>query len=236
MNSTILVCDDTEPVRDSICDYLANDRFHVLAAADGESALKIIRENHVDLVVLDIMLPGMSGLEVLKEIRDTFNIPVLLLSAKGSQSDRIAGLETGADDYVTKPFSLRELSIRIQRILERLQGNKGADNLSFSDLTLYPEDNRATVINQVVELTPKETRVLSFLLGRAEKLASREQILNAVWGYEYFGDTRVVDTLIKRIRKKIIFPGIHFTIQTVYGSGYMIEEILPEEANNQQAE
>ena len=196
--TTVLICDDTPAVQDSLSDYLCNDGYEVITVADGESALREISSR----------------------------VPIIMLSARGSEVDRIVGLELGADNYVTKPFSPREISIRARRILERsdMTPASAPQALTFSDLVVYPDKNQAVVQNEIIDLTLKETRVLAFIVECAGKTATREQILNEVWGYEYFGDTRVVDTLIKRLRRKIMKEGVHFSIQAVYGSGYRIEE------------
>ncbi|MDO5423416.1 MAG: response regulator transcription factor [Eubacteriales bacterium] len=222
---TILICDDDSTVRDSLADYCAHEGFAAVCASTAEDALEIIRHRSIDLVVLDIMLPGQSGLEACQEIRKLCDVPILMLSAKGTTFDRITGLETGADDYVPKPFSPREVMIRIRRVLERRDAVVKPRTLSLAELTVFPESNQVTVNGQTISLTAKETQVLAFLIGNAGKITTREQILNAVWGYEYFGDTRVVDTLVKRIRKKIIQEDVHFALSSAYGMGYKIEEI-----------
>lgn len=221
---TVLICDDDVAVRDSLGDYLVNEDIEVLFADNAEEALRQIQCYHVDVAVLDIMLPGISGIEACRKIRESYDIPIIMLSAKGNVSDRITGLEAGADDYVAKPFSPREMMIRIKRILQRMKTNKRPRTLTFAELIVYPEGNQASVGGRTVALTAKETQVLAFIVGNAGKISTREQILNAVWGYEYFGDTRVVDTLVKRIRKKIMQDGVHFAISSVYGIGYKIEE------------
>ena len=224
---TVLICDDNEAVHGSLRSYLEADGFEVLSAYDGETALDELRRGGVDLVVLDIMLPGIDGLEVYRRARARApELPILMLSAKGEERDRVHGLETGADDYVVKPFSPREVALRVRQRLHRAPSSPGeARELRLAELTVLPDRYKAFIRGREAELTSKETEVLSFLIAHAGETMTREQLLNVAWGYEYYGDTRVVDTLIKRLRQKIAAPGVHYVIRSVYGVGYLIEEM-----------
>ncbi len=171
------------------------------------------------------MLPGIDGLEVCRSIRKfKSKIYIIMLSARADEIDRINGLEVGADDYVVKPFSPRELSIRVKKAIRRLYSINDINELSLAELRIYPDSYKAYVNDQEVQMTPKEIKTLSFMISNAGKVLTREQILNFVWGYEYYGDTRVVDTLIKRVCQKLTIQDNHFKISSVYGVGYKIEE------------
>ncbi len=223
-NCRVLVCDDDIAVRHSLEDYLISEGFDAICVSNAERLLDELQYQCFDVIVLDVMLPGMSGLDACKEIRKICDTPIIMLSAKGTVNDRITGLESGADDYVPKPFSPREVIIRIKRIVNRSASNPKPRTLSFEELTVHPEKNQAVVNGVTVELTIKELQVLLLLLNNVGKICTRDQILNEIWGYDYFGDSRVVDTLIKRLRKKIIFEGVHFSINSVYGVGYKLEK------------
>ena len=222
---TVLICDDNIAVHKSIASYLAEDGINVLSAYDGESALQILADNIVDLMILDVMLPDKSGMHICREIRKTSEMPIIMLSAKDSEIDRILGLELGADDYVGKPFSPREVSIRAQKMLKRFGVQQDSKKLSVAELTVYPERYEAYVGNSQLDLTPKEVSLLSYLVYNTGKVLSREAILSSVWDYDYTGDTRTVDTHIKRLRKKLPDEGVHFSIRSIYGVGYKMEEL-----------
>lgn len=221
---TVLICDDNIAIHSSLTSYLKAEGINVISTMDGESALRELRRHAVDVVVLDVMLPGMDGYEVCREIRKIGDVYIIMLSAKGAELDRIVGLEVGADDYVTKPFSPREMVIRIKKALKRLYAIQEVKTLTLAELTVLPESYRCYLNEQEIDMSSKEIDVLSFLLSNAGKVLTREHILNAAWGYEYYGDTRVVDSLIKRLRQKICKDDVHFTIRSVYGVGYKIEE------------
>lgn len=222
---TVLICDDNMAVHSSMTSYLNAEEINVISAFDGESALEELRRRQIDVMVLDIMLPGMDGHEVCREVRKISNVYIIMLSAKGEELDRIIGLEVGADDYVTKPFSPREMVIRIRKALKRLYSIHEIKQLTLAELTVLPDSYEVFVRNQKIDMSSKEIDVLAFLLSNTGKVLTREHILNAAWGYEYYGDTRVVDTLIKRLRQKLCQENLHFAIRSVYGVGYKIEEI-----------
>lgn len=222
--STILICDDNETVHQTLQLYLQEAGFQVLSAYDGISALELAMNGSADLVILDIMLPKMFGTEVCRQLRKSSDIPIIILSAKVDESDRIVGLELGADDYVTKPFSPKEVVTRVKTILRRTQPRKESKILQLGNLRVNPKAYEVFILNQPVKVTPREVELLSFLMNRAGEVASREEILDAVWGYDYYGDVRAVDTLLARIRSKLPEHQANVTFRSVYGVGYMIEE------------
>jgi len=219
----VLICDDNQVVHQSLSAYLEKEDMDYVSVFDGEAALETVREQAFDLVIIDIMLPKMFGTDVCREIRKFSNIPIIFLSAKGEEFDRVLGLELGADDYVTKPFSPREVVARIKTILRR-SGEKTNTVLSLGRLNINVKAYKADIDGEPVKLTPHEVELLSFLVEEKGKVVSRNDILDKVWGENYFGDMRVVDTLIARIRNKIPEhkAGVHFS--SVYGVGYMIDE------------
>lgn len=221
---TVLICDDSDAVHESLVRFFREENIQVISAYDGGSALDILHSTSVDLIILDIMLPDISGTELCSRIRRTSNVPILFLSARGEEIDRIIGLELGADDYVTKPFSAREVTIRVKRILTRARGTDVPEILSYMDLRIIPEKLEVTAGGEKMELTAREVQLLSCLVKNAQKVLNREQLLEHVWGFDYLGDTRAVDAAIKRIRKKLPEDKIHFEIQTVYGVGYRLKE------------
>lgn len=223
MNTTILICDENIAVHESLSVYLKEDNIDVFSAFTGEEALDMFRQYEISFVILDLMLPGKSGTEVLKEIRRTSDIPVLILSAKSSELDRILGLELGADDYIAKPFSPREIATRVRVILKRTGKKQPGNYINFSNLTIDTSAYTAQIDGQPLNLTPKELNILSCLASSPGTVFSREQILNRVWGYDYYGDTRSVDTRIKHIRQKLP-SNARFAIRSVYGVGYKLEE------------
>ena len=222
---SILICDDCEAIYNSLYRYFERNDIEVLSVSDGESALKVLDSKPVDIVLLDVMMPGIDGFEVCERIRQTNkSIYIVMLSAKIEESDRILGLELGADDYIAKPFSPREVSVKLTKIIERLYPDQSERRLTFQNLTVYPDSSQFFVDDREITLSPKEAAVLIYMVTHSGKIVGREQILNAVWGYDYFGDTRVVDTIIKTLRQKILSDNASFAIRTIYGSGYKLEE------------
>lgn len=221
---TVLICDDNMAIHSSLTSYLTAEGLEVISSYDGESALQEMQRQTVDVVILDIMLPGINGYEVCQKIRSQSNAYIIMLSARSEDMDRIVGLELGADDYLPKPFSPREVVIRIKKALNRMYPKQDTKALSLAELTVLPGSYEAFVHGKKIEMTPKEIEVLSFLLSNPGKALTREHILNAAWGYEYYGNTRVVDALIKRLRQKLDQENVHFTIRSIYGIGYKIEE------------
>lgn len=213
---TVLVVDDEKPIVDILVYNLKKEGYNTLEANDGEEAINIVLDKKPDLVLLDIMLPKMDGLSVCKKIRHNYNIPIIMLSAKDEEIDKILGLELGADDYITKPFSVRELIARVKANLRKNDSdyNKGAmeDNkdknhvqneISVGDLYLDLDKFEVKVRGQVIELTLREFEVLKYLAKQPGQVVTRETLLEKVWGYEYYGDIRTVDVTVRRIREKI---------------------------------
>ena len=219
----VLICDDTEAVHSSLTSYLKAAGIEVYSAYTGEEALEYLNSMNADIAILDVMLPGISGLDVCREIRkNNTDIYIIMLSAMGEELDRIVGLEVGADDYVVKPFSPRELTVKIRKILERLHSKEKITKLEFGELVIFPESYEVFIKGSAVDLTPREVEVLTFLARNAGRVQSRESILESVWGYEFYGDERNVDSLIKRLRQKLgSHPG--FQIRSIYGVGYKFE-------------
>lgn len=219
--STVLICDDNEAVHESLTCFLREKNISVISAYDGVSALKTFHEQNIDLIILDIMLPDMTGTDICRSIRMESNVPILFLSARGEEIDRVLGLELGADDYVTKPFSPREVSVRVQRILNRTCPSPKTEKKIFEELSVDTDTMDVYISGQKMDMTAKEVGLLSYMIDNSQKVLNREQILEAVWGYNYYGDTRAVDAVIKRIRQKLP-DKIRFEIQSIYGVGYRL--------------
>ena len=205
MARTILVVDDEPTLRETLAEALDADGFRVVTAADGREALVRFREHRPELVVLDLMLPELSGIEVCRIIRQESDVPILMLTAKSSEVDKIVGLELGADDYVTKPFSLRELSARIRALLRRSEqvASEGLATVTVGDLTVDLAGHRLLRDGEVVPLKPKVFELLAFLVRHPGQVFSREQLLEQVWGYDYAGETRTVDVHVHWLRTAI---------------------------------
>ncbi len=222
---SVLVVDDDAHIRELCALYLVNAGFRVSQAGDGDQGLALVERDRPDLVVLDVMLPGMDGWEVLGRIRQQSTwLPVMMLTAVGDEADRIAGLEMGADDYLTKPFSPKEMTARIKAILRRAslvipQGQE--PSLVFGPLIIDPKIHRATVDGQEIALTPKEFELLWFLACHPQQVFERNQLLDRVWGIDFFGDGRTVDVHITRLRHKLQkHHGPDKYLETVWGLGY----------------
>ena len=220
--ATVLVVDDEPIVRDVVVRYLQRDGFDTLEAGDGDAARSIIESGAADLVVLDVMLPGADGLTLCRWIRAGSDLPVIMLTARGEAADRIVGLEIGADDYVTKPFSPRELAIRVRNVLKRAETTPpAADTLSFDGLTLDGKTREVTLDGEPVRLTGKEFDLLHFLASNPREVFSRTQLMDRVWGYEAALDTGTVTVHIRRLRSKIERdPSTPRHLETLWGVGY----------------
>ncbi len=221
----ILICDDNIAVHESISAYLQAENMEYESVYNGEEALKKLEEKPFDLVILDVMLPGLFGTEVCRNIRKTSNVPIIMLSAKGEEFDRILGLELGADDYITKPYSPREVVTRVKTILKRTHNTfqEKGEILTVGEMKIDRTAFEVLIKGKKTEFTPKEIELLIYFTLNKNKVLSREQILNKIWGYDYFGDTRAVDNLIKRMRKKIPEENLGFDIKSIYGMGYKME-------------
>ncbi len=234
--ATILVVDDEATVREVVRKYLEHDGFHVIEAESGTEALDCVRDQHPDLIVLDVMLPGADGFTITRALRDADDyaplyvdnaIPIILLTARSSELDRIAGFEVGADDYIVKPFSPRELVARVKAVLRRsANGLVEVDEkpILLSALTIDPRSREVRVRDAVVVLTAKEFDLLWFLARHPRQVFSRSQLLDQIWGFEFYGDESTVTVHIRRLREKVeANPSDPAIIQTVWGVGYKFE-------------
>lgn len=223
----ILVADDEQLIRKLINDCLSKEGHEVIEAEDGLQALNIFKkQKDIDMALLDIMMPEIDGWEVCRKIRETSGIPVLLVSARSQDFDQIMGFESGADDYVTKPFSLTILSKRVDALLKRGASpveKKESDNITLDDLIINPLAHEVYLDGVAIELTLKEYKILLKLASHPGRVYTREQLLDEVWGYEYDGDARTVDSHVARLRTKLGEWGVNH-IKTIYGTGYKIQE------------
>lgn len=224
MNNKILVVDDEKAIADIIRFNLEKEGYVVETAYDGEEGIDKVHKWQPELVVLDIMMPKKDGFQVLKEIRASYNFPVLMLTAKEEEVDKVLGLELGADDYIVKPFSMRELIARVKANLRRIDYSNSqinGDIVISGELTIDLNKYEVRKNNQILELTLREFELLKFLASKAEQVFSREQLLEEVWGYEYYGDIRTVDVTVRRLREKIEDDSGEFKyILTKRGVGY----------------
>jgi Response regulators consisting of a CheY-like receiver domain and a winged-helix DNA-binding domain len=223
MKRTILLVEDDMLMREFITDYFKKEQWDVHEAENGRVALELFERFSVDLVVLDIMMPEMDGWSVCRRIREKSDVPIIMITARAEDEDQLMGFELGADEYVTKPLSPRVLVARATALMKRTEGTVGRDTetLHYGDLLVNREAHSVTVAGQLINLTPKEYDLLLFLIKHDGKVLSRDYILNAVWGYEYLGDLRTVDTHIKKLRAKLGDAGK--LIATVIRSGYRFE-------------
>ena len=227
----ILICDDDPIVHQSLSLYLDNEDFEHDSAYDGKTALEMTRKEHYDLMLLDQMMPGMTGMEVCQSVRRESPLPIIMLTARGEEIDRILGLEMGADDYIVKPFSPREVVSRIKAVLRRTASAPEAvqeeklTTLTYGSLEIQPERYSVKLGGQSIACTPREVELLYLLASHPGRVFDREQILSRIWGYDFFGDTRTVDTHIKRLRQKLACEemGRTWDTITVYGVGYKFE-------------
>lgn len=223
----ILIVDDDNNIAELIALYLTKECFETKIVNDGEEALREFHSFHPDLIILDLMLPGIDGYQVCREIRHNSDVPIIMLSAKGESFDKVLGLELGADDYITKPFYSKELVARVRAVLRRYQVKQPAPatnekSVSYPDLTVNLTNYAVTYMGKQVDMPPKELELLYFLASSPNQVFTREQLLDHIWGYEYIGDTRTVDVHIKRLREKIK-DNPHWSIATVWGIGYKFE-------------
>jgi DNA-binding response OmpR family regulator len=228
MRNKVLIVEDDPNLLDTLKYNLIKESYDVVIAADGEQALEVARKEKPDLILLDIMLPKLSGFEVCRILRKEMTSPILMLTAKAEETDKIVGLEIGADDYVTKPFSIRELIARIRAMLRRTQITEVKpieDNIiKIRDIKIDIDRHQASLAGTILELKPKEFDLLAFLTKNKGLVFTREQLLEKVWGYDYTGDTRTVDVHIRWLRQKIeIDPSNPTYLLTVRGTGYKLE-------------
>ncbi|WP_313997761.1 response regulator transcription factor [uncultured Paenibacillus sp.] len=228
----ILVVDDEERIRRLLKMYLEKEGYAIEEAEDGEQAIRLASASDYDLILLDVMLPGIDGIEVCARLRQSKATPVIMLTAKGEEMNRVQGFEVGADDYVVKPFSPREVIYRVKAILRRSSATafltkeaNSSNNIVFPHLVIEHDAHRVSAGGQEVSLTPKEYELLHYLAVSPDKVFSREDLLKDVWNYEFFGDLRTVDTHVKRLREKLnkVSPEAASMITTVWGVGYKLE-------------
>jgi DNA-binding response OmpR family regulator len=224
---TILICDDDPIIHQSLVLYLEAEGFAHRSAYTGSQALAAATANPPpSLLLLDLMMPEMSGLDVCRALRKTSQVPVIMLTARGEEVDRVIGLELGADDYIVKPFSPREVVSRIKAVLRRSapgHGEEGLPALVFGGLEIQPDRYLVRVNGEPIAMTPREVELLALLASHPGRVYQRETILSQVWGYDFYGDSRTVDTHIKRLRQKLTCDGASWRIVTVYGVGYKFE-------------
>jgi DNA-binding response OmpR family regulator len=223
-NERILLVDDEERIRDMIKEYTSLEGYDIDEAADGVQALDLFSQQRYSLIILDVMMPKIDGWSVCREVRKTSNVPVIMLTARGEEYDKLFGFELGVDDYIIKPFSPKELLARMKAIIRRSSYSDKVERettITFDGLVI-DLDSRNTYVNEkLVTLTPKEYSLLTFFAGNPNRVFSREQLLNEVWGYDFFGDDRTVDTHIKMLRESI--KEYRKFIVTVWGTGYKFE-------------
>ena len=232
--NTILVCDDEKDIVNALKIYLSNPDYALFEAYNGQQALNILSAEHIDLVLLDVMMPVMDGIETLARIREEYNMPVILLTAKSEDADKILGLNIGADDYITKPFNVLEVKARVKAIMRRMdyKSNTGPlpvinmpaeEKLEYRDLRLDAAGRRAFVGDREVNLTAREFELLELFVRHPNQVYTREKLLELVWGTEYPGDGRTVDVHVRRLREKIEKnPGEPDYVRTKWGVGYYL--------------
>ena len=221
----ILIVDDDENIAELISLYLLKECYDTRIVHDGESALQAVPEFNPNLILLDLMLPGIDGYQVCRELRKESSIPIIMLSAKGEVFDKVLGLELGADDYIVKPFDAKEVTARIKAVLRRTAAkedtNKGV--YDFDNLHLDMNRYELKVKGKVVEAPPKELELLACLAGHPNRVYTRDQLLDEVWGFEYYGDSRTIDVHVKRLREKLEGASEQWNLKTVWGVGYKFE-------------
>lgn len=224
-NKPILLVDDDPHVLEVLSLYLKKEDYPVVTAGNGQEALELEEEINPCLIVLDVMMPRVDGIEVCRRIRATKATPIIMLTAKSEDIDKILGLELGADDYITKPFNPREVMARIKAVLRRASDtNKNGKTISYPNLEINLAEYRVSVNNQKVFLTPKEIELLALMASNPNIVFTREHLLENVWGYTYLGETRTIDTHVKRLRRKLmVAPDSPWDIKTIWGVGYKFE-------------
>ena len=224
MPKEILIVDDDKNICEVIKLYLQKEGYKVTLAYDGQAGLEAFERSTPSLVVLDIMMPRKDGWEVLKEIRKSSAVPVIMLTAKGETIDKVLGLELGADDYIVKPFDPKEFIARVKAVMRRANMQEEENRqIKYDDLVIDISNYTVTYKGETVEMPPKEIELLFFLASHPNKVFTREQLLQHVWDFEFFGDSRTVDVHIKRLRKKLYDQGPNWEIKTVWGVGYKFE-------------
>ena len=222
MKTRIMVVDDDPNIRELVRLYLEKEGFEIVTAERGDEAVKLFRASPPNLMLLDVMLPGMDGWQVCREVRKISNIPIIMLTAKDETFDKVLGLELGADDYIVKPFDMKELVARIKAVIRRFQAADTPEKeLVFPGLTINISQYTVTYMGRALDMPPREIELLYFLASHPGMVFTREQLLEQVWGYDYFGDSRTVDVHVKRLREKLSGgEELGWQIKTVWGVGY----------------
>ena len=225
MSQKVLVVEDDNNIAELLRLYLQKDGFEVSHAADGGKAVEMAKEIQPDLVLLDIMLPVMDGWQVCRELRKTMKMPIIMLTAKGETEDKVSGLEMGADDYIVKPFEVKELLARVHAVLRRTSddGKPKSKKLTFDKLVINLDSYELIVDGKKIDTPPKEMELLYHLAATPNRVYTRNQLLDEVWGFDYFGDSRTVDVHIKRLREKLEGVSDKWALKTVWGVGYKCE-------------
>ena len=224
-NAKILIADDDRNIVELLRLYIEKEGYTTIIAYDGKQAISSFKNDNPDLVVLDVMMPEADGWQVCKEIRKTSEIPIIMLTAKGETFDKVLGLELGADDYMVKPFDTKELIARIKAVLRRydVKEKVSLDEISYENISINLMNYELKLNGEMIEIPPKELELLHFLASNPNRVFTREQLLEEVWGFDYFGDSRTVDVHIKRLREKIEDVSGNWTLKTVWGVGYKFE-------------
>jgi len=235
MSVKVLLVEDEKSIADGIIYNLKNEGLKVTHVDDGKIAIDIFNEEHFDLIILDIMLPEVSGLEICKVIRKSSNVPIIMLTAKDDENDKISGLEMGADDYITKPFSVKELISRVKAVLRRTKNSEllhgGDEDLNFTkeitigNIAMNPLGYEAKIDNEIIELRPREFELLYYLCENAGNIVSRDKLFSKVWGYSFAGNSKTLDVHIQRIRERIeVNPKSPKRLVTIRGVGYKLND------------
>ncbi len=221
----ILIVDDDENICELLRLYLEKDGFSTTVVNDGESAISAVQKSNFDLILLDIMLPRLDGWQVCREIRKSSNVPIIMLTAKGETFDKILGLELGADDYVSKPFDTKEVIARIKAVLRRSEGDKSSEikEVRYDRLKINLTNYELVVNEKAIDTPPKELELIYHLASNPNRVYTRDQLLDEVWGFDYYGDSRTVDVHVKRLREKLEDVSEQWSLKTVWGVGYKFE-------------
>ncbi len=225
MSNKILIVDDESNIVELIRLYLEKEGFATVSAKDGKEALEKFRQESPDLIILDIMIPEPDGWQVCREIRRSSNVPIIMLTAKSETFDKVLGLELGADDYLTKPFETKELVARVKAVLRRSDSKESEQKktVSYENLSINIDNYELSLCGKIIDVPPKELELLYFLASNPNRVYTREQLLEEVWGFDYFGDSRTVDVHIKRLREKLEGIEGNWQLKTVWGVGYKFE-------------